>query len=308
MYIELVRRVIEEAIELHVSNSGKSWEEVLEEMNVHIEATSSEHRKVDPQIQYDDPLCRLGYLYMHAAANATLVERVMLNSEDFRLKISNASQGVLRICSMGGGPGTELLGLAKYLLYQPQLIPPRKIPFTVIDNVAEWADTWEQLAEATEEELRLACDQDGIEPPTVAHNFLPYDVFDSCSYRNHLVQFRKFDVVIFNYLFSENKNNLGQAREAIGELARVIGPECVVAVIDRRELNTSFVNDVVSIFESAFGIEIHCRELSGTLDADEQTSEMGAMLTNILKRTPRVKFFTHANRDPTVFWFAFEQS
>ena len=200
---------------------------------------------------------------MHAAANATLVERVMRKSEVFRLKISNASEGVLRICSMGGGPGTELLGLAKYLLHQPLLIPPRKISFTVIDNVTEWADTWEQLADATEQELRFACDQNGIELPTVANNFLTYDVFDSSSYQNHLVQFRKFDVVIFNYLFSENKTKLDQAREAIGELARVIGHECVVVVIDRREHNASFTNDVVRIFESAFGIEVHCRKLSG---------------------------------------------
>lgn len=307
MYIELVRRVIEEAIELHVSDSGKSSDEVLEEMKAHIVATSSEHRKVDPQIQYDDPLCRLGYLYMHAAANATLFERVMRESEAFRLRILNSSQGVIRICSMGGGPGTELLGLAKYLLHQPQLIPPRKISFTVIDNVAEWADTWEQLAEATEEELRLACDHNGTELPTVANNFLPYDVFDPSSYRNHAVQFRKFDVVVFNYLFSENKTKLDQAREAIDKLARVTGNDCVFVVIDRLEHDMSFTNEVVSIFESAFGIEIHCREFGGTLDADEQTSEMGVMLTSILERTPRVKFFTTVYGSPTVFWFAFER-
>lgn len=307
MYIELVRRVIEEAVELHVASSQESLEEVLDKIDAHIEATSHEYRRDEPEIQYDEPLCRLAYLYMHAAANATVFERVISESDDLRLKISNASQGVLNICSMGGGPGTELLGLAKYLLNRPDLIPPRKISFAVVDNVSAWADTWTQLAEATEEELRSSFNQNGMDLPTVAPMFLPYDVLDPSSYRYHAVQFNKLDVVVFNYLYSENKTKLEQAREALSELARVTGNECVFVVIDRLERTTPFTNDVMSIFASAFGVDIEYHALGGNLDLDEQTSEMGAMLTNTLKRTPRVKFFSDVNRDPTVFWFVFDR-
>ena len=303
MYIEIIRRVLEEAICLYGESSQKCKNKILAEVNAHIKATSSEHRKPEPQIQYDDPLCRLGYLFMHAAANATLFERGIQKSDVLRHKISNASQGVLNICSMGGGPGTELLGLAKYLRNQPNLIPPRKISFTVVDNVSAWADTWIQLAEATEEELCSALNQNGREPPTVAHMFLPHDVLDSSSFRNHVVQFKKFNVVVFNYLFSENKTRLGQAREAISELAKVTGHECVFVVIDRLEQNVSFTNEVVSIFESAFEVEIQYHRLSGTLDPDEQTADLGAMLTTAINRNPRVKFFTHPHGPPTVFWF-----
>ena len=176
MYIEIIRRVLEEAICLYGESSRKSKGEVLKEINAHIERTSSEHWKDEPQIQYDDPLCRLGYLFMHATANATLFERVIEDSDVLRLKISNASQDVLNICSMGGGPGTELLGLAKYLVKRPELTPPRKISFSVIDNVSAWADTWTPLAEATEGELRSSLNRNGMELPTVAPMFLPHDV------------------------------------------------------------------------------------------------------------------------------------
>ena len=303
MYVELVRRVIEEAIQLHVATSQKPLDEVLQEISAHIEVTSREHQSDEPDIHYDDPLCRLGYLYMHAAANATLFERVILGSHDLRLKISNASQGVLNICSMGGGPGTELLGLAKYLLNQPKLIPPRKISFTVVDNVPAWADTWTQLAEATEEELRSSVNQNGLQLPTVAPMFLPYDILNLSSYPNHTVQFNKLDIVVFNYIFSENKTKLDQALEALRELAKVTGNECVFVVIDRLERKPQFTADVVGIFESTFGMTIDCYSLGGNLDHDEQTSEMGDMLIHTLKRTPRVKFFTGIFRNPTVFWF-----
>src|SRR5690606_25196920 len=129
--------------------------------------TATEHRRDEPAIDYDDALCRLGYLYRHAPANATLFEQVLLGSGELRGKIRDAAHNVLRIFAIGGGPGTELLGLAKYLLRRQRSIP-RKIRFTVLDNVPHWGETWEQLAEAVEDELRTSLAGDDLEPPTVA--------------------------------------------------------------------------------------------------------------------------------------------
>lgn len=307
MYIELVRHVIEQAVDLHVSASGKPQNQVLGEIQAHIQTTSQEHRKDEPEIRYDDPLCRLAYLYMHAAANATLFERVILASDDLKLKISSASGDVLNVCSMGGGPGTELLGLAKYLLNMPEPIPPRRISFAVVDNVNAWADTWSQLADATETELRSSYSHNGVELPTVAPMFLTYDVFDPVSYQNHRVQLNKLDIVVFNYLFSENKTKLSQTQESLQALAESVGDECIIVVIDRLENDLAFTAEVVNNFESAFEIAISYETLGGTLAYDEQTSEMGKMLSSSLNWTPRVKFFTPMNREPTVFWFAFKR-
>ena len=303
MYIELVRRVIEEAVELHAANSQKPIDEVLETINDHIAATSREYRSDEPDIHYDDSLCRLGYLYMNAPVNATLFERVLIESDQLGQKIQDASQGVLNICSMGGGPGTELLGIVKNFLRRPDMVPPRKIGFTVIDNVPEWADTWTQLADASEDKLRSSLVYDGIEPPTIAPMFLPFDVLDSASYRNLVAQFKKIDIVVFNYLFSENKTKLEEAQQALEHLAQITPNDCAFVVIDRLENNRQFTNEVVRLFESAFGVEIGFQTLGGSLDGDEQTSEMGEMLTATLKRTPRTSFFTNQLRSPTVFWF-----
>ena len=133
MYIEIIRRVLEEAICLYGESSQKSKNEILTEVNAHIVATSSEHRQAEPQIQYEEPLCRLGYLYSCMAQRMPLFLKKQYRIPTvLRLKIENASQGVLKICSMGGGPGTELMGLAKYLRKPSRILtPPRKISFTV---------------------------------------------------------------------------------------------------------------------------------------------------------------------------------
>jgi hypothetical protein len=302
MYIELVRQVLEQAVETYAARTGKTVPEVLAQIREHIDKTAREHWKDEPKINYDDPLCRLGYLYRHATANATLFEQVLLGSGEVRQKIREADKGTLRLCSVGGGPGTELLGLAKYLLRRPHALP-RKIMFTVMDNIPHWGETWGPLAEAAEGELRTSLAGHGVEPPTIAPMFLPLDVLNSDSYKGYAFQFSNVNIIIFNYLFSENKGRLADAKDAITHLAQVAPGGAVFVVIDRLENNPKFKDEVVALFSSVFGPGIALHTFNGTLDSDEQTSDMGAMLTEVLG-VPRVKFFTDGYRDPTVFWFA----
>ena len=289
MYIELVRRVIEEAVRMHATETNQPEDEVLEKIAEHIEATSREHRKDEPQIEYNDPLCRLGYLYMHVAANATLFERVLIESGDLQQRIQMTHKSVLNVCSFGGGPGTELLGITKHLLRRRDGVAPRKIAFTVIDNVPEWAETWQQLADAVEEEFRSSLRGNIDEPPTINQTFLPLDVLDLPN-SNYTFQFKRADLIVFNYLFSENKTKLDEVQRAIEHLARIASEDCIFVVIDRLENDRQFTDIIVSIFKEALNVEIVVQTENGTLDRDEQTIEMGEMLIDTLKRTPRVKF------------------
>lgn len=310
MYIELVRRVVEEAIKSYAHGNGQTIPDVLAEIREHIDKTAREHRRDEPDIDYDDPLCRLGYLYRHAPANATLFEQVLQGSDELRDKLRDADKGVLHVCSVGGGPGTELLGLAKHLLQRSLFARllrrpwhlPRKIIFTVLDNVPHWAETWQQLAEAVEAEIRASLAGEKVEAPTIAPTFLPMDVLDPASYKQYAFQFSKADIVVFNYLFSENKTRLDEARDSVKHLASACPRGCVFVVIDRLEHSPTFSDQVRELFETTFETKATVHTFKGTLDGDEQTSNLGKMLTEVLGN-PRVKFFTDVYRDPTVFWF-----
>ena len=254
-----------------------------------------------PNIDYGDPFCRIGYLYRHGAANANLFKNVLTQSESLLAKIHGSSSGTLNVCAAGGGPGTELLGLAKFLLNEPDMMP-RKVVFSVLDNISEWADTWDSLAEEVEDWLSSHPGDDETKPPIIVPAFITFEVLEPTSYQNYVSKFRKTDVVVFNYLFSENKCRLDQAHLALEQLVRFTPQECNFVVIDRKENNPKFHEDVIQLFESVLGEEITLHTYNGTIDGDERAVDMGQELLTSL-RSPRIKFFTNQTRDATVFWF-----
>lgn len=298
MYIDLVRRVLEQAVDSYASRHGITVTEVLQKIREHIDHTAREHRKDEPQIQYQDPLCRLGYLYRHATANATLFELVLRDSGETRAAVRASLGGTLHICSVGGGPGTELLGLTKFLLRRAEGTPT-KILFTVLDMVPHWAETWRQLADACEQEMNRSLSGAG---PVVAPMFLPVDAADVNGFRHYEYEFGRANIIVFNYLFSECKNRLGDFENALRFLHNAASTGAVFVVIDRLEGDPAFRTAVQQLFARIFGAEIAVHEYGRWLDSDEQTSDMGTMLNKALG-FPRAKFFTDQYRDPTVFWF-----
>lgn len=195
---------------------------------------------------------------------------------------------------MGGGPGTELLGLAKYLQLSP-LSVPGTIEFTVLDSVPQWAETWQQLAEAVSASL------------SINRTFLPLDVVNKKSYKGFAFQFNKADIVIFNYLFSENKTLLDGASAAIEVLANAALVGSVFVVIDRLEIDGLFTKNVVKVFTNAGFPKPTVHRLGGHLDSDEQTRDMSEILRKELG-SPRTRFFNPQDRSPTAFWFELVKS
>jgi hypothetical protein len=299
VYMEIVNQVIEGAVAEYSKAQGISKSKVLKEIREHIDKTGREHRRDEPEIDYEESLCRLGYLFRHAPANATLFERALGLSGALKGKLRAAKGSTLQICSVGGGPGTELLGLAKYLFLNPAWMP-RSIRFTVLDSVHQWNETWQQLADAVEKKLLLAPGSK-IDSLSIAPAFLPLDVVEEKSYRSLSLQFSKADLIVFNYLFSENKTFLDDASAAVARLARAASPGCVFVVIDRLEIEGSFTRNVVKMFTDAGFAKPVVHKLGGRLDDDEQTRDMSKTLRDELG-SPRTRFF-NPDRSPTVFWF-----
>ena len=199
-----------------------------------------------------------------------------------------------------------MLGAGKYLLRRSSRGLPRKIAFTVIDNIAPWSETWQQLADDVEDLFSFTLEDTEVAPPIIAPSFLTLDVFDASSYDDLAYSLSKADIVVCNYLFSENKSRLAEADPAIERVAELTRPGCKFVVIDRLEGTTSFRSDVCNLLESAFGAGIDGGTFAGTLDADEEIDDMGPKLRKFLG-APRVKFFTSVVRNPTVFWVVFER-
>ena len=301
MYIELVRQAVETGVRHYAEDNSLTEAEVLTRIRDHLDNSFAEYyNNEQPNIDYEDPLCRLAYLYRYAPAHANLFEHVLDASSEISFRRLYADKWVLNICAVGGGPGTELLGVAKYLIPRAKLMP-RRIAFTVLDKVPHWAELWLHLADLIETHLSSSIEESEVQPPNIAPFFLPLDVLDAEAYGSYAYQFRQAHIVVFNYLLSENKNRLGEARLAIKRLAELTPHGCAFVVIDRLERDPEFQQSILAVFRSVFGDDIEYDTYDRALDPTEQVSEMGDELIEHL-RSPRTRFYNPRTREPTVFW------
>jgi hypothetical protein len=92
-----------------------------------------------PDVDYSAPECRFAYVYKYVACHAnllvTLIGRVPALAEVFKRERAS-------VVALGGGPGTEILGIGKYLS-QNNLSPT--LDCTVYDREMGWGDTWHNL-------------------------------------------------------------------------------------------------------------------------------------------------------------------
>ena len=97
MYVELVRKIVEQGVEFHAARQEKTRKQILKRIRKHIDRTSDEYRKSQPKINYEDALCRLGYLYRNVPANATLFRHVLAESDEVSDEIHRKDQSTVNI-------------------------------------------------------------------------------------------------------------------------------------------------------------------------------------------------------------------
>ena len=143
-YFDIVREVIDTNITRIAASKGLTPAQVYLQVVQHIRQNSAEWTSnKKPVIPYNNPLCRIAYLYSNVPANANLFEHVLRYDPELAKYITLvlASKGSLGLCAFGGGPGTELLGMAKWAEYNkyPTQVD---IEFLLLDRVNEWLDSW----------------------------------------------------------------------------------------------------------------------------------------------------------------------
>src|SRR5262245_34251643 len=118
MYFEATKRILSVSLESIARSRKLTRPQVLKKAASHLKLMSDQwYAGEAPQIAYDDPLCRWAYVFAHVPAHANLFEKVI----GICAKVCPEFGQVLHaeevsMLVFGGGPGTELLGLAKYYL------------------------------------------------------------------------------------------------------------------------------------------------------------------------------------------------
>ena len=188
----------------------------------HLKSMSAEWRSgKTPNIAYGDPLCRFAYLYCHTAANANLCEIAVREATDLVAHIDkrSADEGELKVCAFGGGTGTELLALSKFLINRPAAVPHFRISFTLLDRVPEWSETWHALEGGIKAELRSQFGSFADHPFSTSGTFVPFGMTKVQQYGNLATLFCQ-DLFVLNYVVSEITGNHQQFQELVKVAAK----------------------------------------------------------------------------------------
>ena len=162
---------------------------------------------------YTDPATRFAYIFCYTTSHANLVYQVVENSE--QLKTLFNRQFVEMAC-VGGGPGSDYLGVLKHLMLRDK---KPKLRCNLFDREAAWFETWSDVDRTVESEIQLSLP------------FIELDVTLPEKWQKHSKYYRS-DLFTFVYFMSEVIKHEVQATPYFTTLMQRAGPGALFLFID----------------------------------------------------------------------------
>ena len=155
-----------------------------------------------PEIPFDDLVYRSAYLYEYAPANALAVEAVLIDDDKNQRLITSllTSKQRISLCCLGGGPGSEIIGVAKWVVRQQ--LETTQLEVLVTDKYPQWKDQWESVRDTLNTNLLADGAVSAERPPlVVSRGFAEVDVINPASARLPVLR-RGFDLYVVSYVVS----------------------------------------------------------------------------------------------------------
>jgi Protein of unknown function (DUF3115). len=132
------------------------WEDLLAERLASLEASYAELLKVDRElIDYSDLATQTAYVFRYVIGHAEYICQLLtMARQDTGAPLFETDE--LWVTSVGGGPGSELLGLVKYLAQAKTKEPEiKKIVYTVVDKENNWRHVIDLVIDAIETDIEI---------------------------------------------------------------------------------------------------------------------------------------------------------
>jgi len=98
------------------------------------------HKQGGPAIQYADPATRFAYVFRYVASHGDFVNQILrLLRAQIQRPVFHAPHA--QIACLGGGPGSDLIGVLKYLESMPDE-PVQELQCWQLDNEQNWQEAW----------------------------------------------------------------------------------------------------------------------------------------------------------------------
>lgn len=187
---ELVKIALDE---LYAQGNQQYGADLDEKIKERMEYLSSSYAQLNDNarqpVDYKDPATRFAYVYKYVAAHGDYVVQMM---QRLRFELDgNIFQGKnARISCVGGGPGSDIIAVLKYLDEYREHESVEKVTCYLLDKEQAWADTWTELDDSFDVGVKLNT------------NFQPLDVTNAESWRFQQ-KFLQADLFTMSYFVSE---------------------------------------------------------------------------------------------------------
>lgn len=99
-----------------------------------------------PALDLSSSTARLAYLFQYVSAHSRHLARVLAEARQVNGGPLFAP-GELKVACLGGGPGTDAIGVLKYIQAQPDEPQIQNLHCCVLDNQPRWADNWQTIGQ-----------------------------------------------------------------------------------------------------------------------------------------------------------------
>jgi hypothetical protein len=142
-------------------------------------------------VNYKDPATRFAYVFKYVATHSDYVVQVL---QELRTELDEPifTMENLRLSCIGGGPGSDIIGVLRYLHEKKKTEKVNKVTCYLLDREQAWADTWTELDDSMDLDVKVNV------------NFQPLDVTDPDSWAQQ-TKFLQADLFTMSYFVSEVK-------------------------------------------------------------------------------------------------------
>jgi hypothetical protein len=265
--------------------------EAIEKIKEFLKNNSDSYFSDVTRLSYDDPLCRAAYIYTYVGAHADQFQIALTKfSELSEMILGKTQNGKLNICSLGGGPGSELLGFAKFFDLARKDSQCLDVDFLLVDQKNEWDETWYALVKGLDCSYREKFgDSRRSWPLLVDRSFLSLNLTEKSDFEKYSSRFSDVDLFVLNYVVSELKNNLRSFYSCLNILVEKSKPGAYFVFIDRNEdkirnITHKIINSIPFLCEKSSFLEER-----GRIDKTEQCVDWGTWPER-LNRKPKLKW------------------
>lgn len=243
-----------------------------------------------PNLNYQCQDCRLAYLYIVASSNANIFKYVLEANADLNQYVKSIVQNnrSLKVCALGGGPGTELMAITKFF-HEQRLGFCVAVDFQLLDKVQEWANSWYGIRDTINNTLQATYGVDrNMWPVLPSGNFIACDVTNPGSLRNTGNIWGQ-DIYVINFLLSEVFDDDPGVKTFIKEIASLAPAGSRFVFIERK--GSMWATRIRKIAEEANMLLSDFYTSQMNKDYDELPEDLGAVFLALSSvRKPRLSW------------------